>query len=276
MTQALTLTEAAERLAPVFTEGPEASLPDVAKPAKGKWLSLDDAASVLTQRVTGQLPKPKKKREDVTVEQAAQQIEQPYADLTGLREARENATVKLLMSYLDLEDVTNRAVQQFQGRDDMSVLTSPEYQAVYAYVQQFRTTYDAAIEAERETWQRQCVAENDAFEALRPDWSQADAQRVLQMLRGMGLAEHEIKNLWELPTRISLENPVCLALAKKAIGAESQNPIPEALASVGFSEDEIKKVYSLETPLILRDYRIQELVARAADADTQTEDRAAA
>ncbi|MCK1400115.1 hypothetical protein IVB45_18510 [Bradyrhizobium sp. 4] len=274
MSTALTLTEAAERLAPVFAEETGTSSALVSSP-KGKWLSLDDAAAVLSGRVAGQRAAPRKKRAEVTVHQAAGQIDRPYADLAEVRQTRYAATGKQLRCLSEMNDFIDRAVQQFQGVDDMTVLHSPEFQASYAYAQGLKTIYEAACGEELQAWKRQCDAENDAFSIDRPDWGREETAKVVAMLKSMGSNEHELQQLWSSPTPINLSSPACLAIAQKATGIDGWEAIPAALAAVGFSDNEIQAALS-GAPVLLRDHRIQELVARAADADTPAEDREAA
>ncbi|MET4794680.1 hypothetical protein ABIF64_006858 [Bradyrhizobium japonicum] len=274
MTNALTLTEAAERLAPVFAEETGTSSALVSSP-KGKWLSLEDAGAVLSGRVVGERSAPRKKRAAVTVHQAAGQIERPYADLAEVRQTRYAATGKKLRCHSELEDFIARAIPQFQGMDDATVFHSPEWQGAYAYAQQLRAMYDAACGEELEAWKRQCDAENDAFAIDRPGWGREETDKVVAMLKSMGSNEQELHQLWSAPIPINLSSPACLAIAQKVTGIGGWEAIPAALSAVGFSDNEIQAALS-GAPVLLRDHRIQELVARAADADTSAEDREAA
>ncbi|MVT52118.1 hypothetical protein GPL17_16670 [Bradyrhizobium yuanmingense] len=276
MTNALTLTQAAERLAPVFEEETGTSTALVSSP-KGKWLSLDDAASVLTERVTGKTPARRKARKsDVTIRQAARQIETPFADLSELREARVSAMGREAQSHAALLDFIDRALPMFHGMDDMEVVKNPDFQAVYGYALGLRQPYEQAAKEAVDAWNAECAAEVEAFEALRPDWSAGDMERVVSMVEGFGGTRDELKHLWDTPTPLNLSSPVCLKIAQRATGVNGAEAIPQALASVGFSDNEIQAAVSGASPVLLRDHRIQELVARAADADTQREDREAA
>jgi hypothetical protein len=276
MTNALTLTEAAERLAPIFTEDQGSTSTAVATP-KGKWLSLDDAAAVLTHRVTGKPPAARKaKKAEVSVKQAAKQIEEPYTDLAEIRQSREAATQNQLARFSELQVFTSQAAPHFQGMDDEAVLKSPEFQAIYAHAVQLRATYDAACREEADAWNRECKAENDAFEAERPGWTIDDAGKVWAFLSRLGVPDSDIRDLWQTPLPINVSSPACLRIAQLATGIEGQDAIPAALASVGFSSHEIRTALTGATAILLRDHRIQELVARAVDADTPPENRAAA
>jgi hypothetical protein len=279
MAEALTLMEAAERLAPVFAEETESSSPLVPAKPKGKWMSLEHAGSVLAERITGQQPAPKKKKAEITVQEAVKQIESPPEtppELSEIRGKRFVATVMKWQRQFEMEDFIQRGVQQFEGMDDLTALTSPEFQAVYGYAQQLRAVVDAAAREEQAVWLKQCKAENDVFELERPDWSPADAKRVGAMLIDLGVTEQEMLELWHTPQPINIESPICRALAQTAVGADEPDPIHAALGSVGFDEAEIKAVKSGQVTIVLRDHRIQELVARAADAYTPTENRQAA
>jgi hypothetical protein len=276
MTTALTLTQAAERLAPVFAEETGTSTALVSNP-KGKWLSIDDAAAVLSDRVTGKPPAQRKaKRTEITVSQAARQIEAPFADLTELRGARAAATRKQLEYHAALTEFVDRAVPMFDGMDDMTVLTSPDFQAVYSYAMGLRTPYEAACKEELQAWNVECAAEVEAFEALRPNWSAEDCERVVVALENLGVSRAELQQLWITPTPLNLASQACLQIAQLATGTKGQAAIPQALASVGFSDNEIQAALSGAAPVLLRDHRIQELVARATDAHTPAEDREAA
>ncbi|MET3225076.1 hypothetical protein ABIE85_002113 [Bradyrhizobium diazoefficiens] len=276
MTNALTLTEAAERLAPVFAEETGTSTALVSSP-KGKWLSIDDAASVLSDRVTGKPPAQRKaKKAEITVSQAARQIEAPFADLSELRQARVAATNKQIGHHATLMDFIDRALPLFNGMDDLTVLSNPDFQAVYGYALSLRGPYEAACKEEVEAWNAECAAEVEAFEALRPGWSAEDTERVAAMLEGFGSTRAEMLHLWTTPTPLHLSSPICLKIAQLATGIEGQGAVTQALASVGFSESEIQAAMSGTTPVLLRDHRIQELVARATDAHTPAEDREAA
>ena len=280
MSQALTLTEAAERLAPVFVEEPGSSLPVAAKPSKGQWMSLESAAAVLAERVTGHQPAPKKAKAEVTVQQAAKQIETPEmetpAELAEIRAKRMVATVTKLQRLQEFQDFMSRAALPFEGMDETTALASPEFTVIYGCAQQLRGEYEAAVREEFDAWEKQCKAENSVFESGRPDWSPADAKRVGEMLTGLGVTEQEITSLWMTASPVNVSSPVCMVLAQLVAGADHPEPVQAALEAVGFDEDEIKAVMSGEMEIYLRDHRIQELVARAADADTATENRAAA
>ncbi len=280
MSQALTLTEAAERLAPVFVEEPGSSLPVAAKPSKGKWMSLENAAAVLAERVTGQQPAPRKARAEVTVQQAAKQIEQPEvetpAELAEIRAKRMVATITKLQRLQEFQDFMSRAALPFEGMDETAALASPEFTVVYGCAQQLRGEYEAAVGEEFAAWEKQCLAENSVFEAGRPGWSAVDAKRVNEMLTGIGVTEAEILSLWLTAFPINITSPVCMVLAQLVAGADHPEPIQAALGAVGFDDDEIRAAMSGEMEIYLRDHRIQELVARAADANTPTEDRRAA
>jgi hypothetical protein len=277
MTNALTLTEAAERLAPVFEEETGTSTALVSSP-KGKWLSLDDAASVLTERVTGKAPAARKaKKAEVTISQAARQIDFPFADLTEYRSKRVAAAAKEAQSHAVLLDFVNRAIPLFNGADDdLALLRSPDFQAVYGYAISLRLPYEQAANEAVDAWTKECAAEVEAFEALRPDWSPEDCERVVSMIERFGGTRDELQYLWMTPTPLALSSPICLQVAQRATGINGASAIPQALASVGFSEREIHDAVTGAAPVVLRDHRIQELVARAADADTQTENREAA
>ncbi|MFB6449065.1 hypothetical protein [Bradyrhizobium tunisiense] len=276
MSTALTLTQAAERLAPVFAEETGTSTALVSSP-KGKWLSLDDAAAVLSDRVGGKPPAERKARKaEITVSQAARQIETPFADLTELRQARVAATHKQIGRHAALVDFVDRALPIFDGMDDMTVLSNPDFQAVYGYAIGLRQPYEAACKEEDEAWKAECAAEVEAFEALRPDWSAEDTERVVSMLEALGVSRAELQQLWITPTPLDLASPACLQIAQRATGTTGQAAIPQALASVGFSDTEIHAALAGTVPVLLRDHRIQELVARATDAHTPAEDREAA
>lgn len=276
MSQALTLTEAAERLAPVFVEESGSSFPVAEKLTKGKWMSLESAAAVLSERVTGQQVTPKKARTEVTVQQAARQIEQPEtsAELAEIRAKRLIATAASVQSWQDLEGFINQATRHYQGVDEATLRADPQYHEVYSYAQQLRMSYDAAQREWDDTWAKQCEAENEAFLSQRPDWSPGDARRVFNMLVGLGVTEQEIDQLWRTPQPIDVTSPICLAICQYVAGTD--NSIQAALGAVGFEDEEIKAVMSGQAEILLRDHRIQELVARAADADTATKNRAAA
>lgn len=278
MSQALTLTEAAERLAPVFESD---SLPVAAKPAKGKWMSLEHAAAVLSERVTGQQVAPQKKKAEVTVQEAAKQIEPPSyetpAELAEIKAKRLVATVTKLQRLAEFQDFMSRAALPFEGMDETTALASPEFTVVYGCAQQLRGEYEASLSEEFAAWETQCLAENAVFESGRPDWSPADAWSVKTMLTRLGVSEQEIFSLWLTPTPVDVSSPVCMVLAQLTVGADHPDPIRAALQAVGFDDEEIKAVMSGEMEIHLRDHRIQELVARAADgAYTATENRAAA
>lgn len=239
MTNALTLTEAAERLAPVFAEETGTSTALVSSP-KGKWLSLDDAAAMLSDRVIGKVPAERKsKKAEITVTEAAKQIETPFADLSELRRARAAATRKQLEHHATLTDFIDRALPLFDGMDDMAVLSNPDFQAVYGYAIGLRQPYEAACKEEDEAWKAECAAEVEAFEALRPDWSAEDTERVVSMLEGLGSTRAELQQLWLTPTPLKLSSPVCQQIAELAAGTKGQAAISHALAGVGFSEAEI-------------------------------------
>lgn len=273
MANALTLTEAAERLAPVFTEEGESSAA-VSSP-KGKWLSLDDAASVLAERVTGKAPAVRRaKKAEVTISQAARQIDTPFADLAEVRNKRIAAMEKEAQSHAVLLDFVNRAIPMFNGADDdLALLTNPDFQAVYGYALSLRQPYEQAANEAVDAWTKECAAEVEAFEALRPDWSEEDTERVVSMIERFGGTRDELQYLWLTPTPLELSSPICLEIAQRATGIKGSSAIPQALASVGFSEREIHAAVTGAVPAVLRDHRIQELVARAADADTPSENR---
>lgn len=279
MTQALTLTEAAERLAPVFIEESGSSAPLPAK-AKGKWLSLDDAGAMLSERVAGKRPAPSTKKAEVTIKEAARQIELPEietpAALVDLRGKRLVATATSLQCWQELEDFVNRATAHFQGLDEATLAADPQYLDVCAYAQQLRARYDAAYQNLNDVWAKQCLAENDVFETGRPDWSPEDARRVATLLIGLGVSEQEIQQLWQTPQPINVTSPICVALAHMAVGTDNPEPIQAALGAVGFDDGDIDAVMAGEMPIYMRDHRIQELVARAADANPQAENRRAA
>jgi hypothetical protein len=276
MSQALTLTEAAERLAPVFAE--ESSAPVVTVPPKGKWLSLEHAGAVLAERVSGRKPAPKRKKAEVTVKEAAKEIERPQTpvDLGEIRAERSVATITKLQRLVEFQDFMSRAALPFEGMDETAALASPEFTVVYGCAQQMRSEYEAAVRQEFAAWEKQCFAENEAFEAGRPGWSASDATRVNEMLTKLGVTEAEIMSLWLTAAPVNIGSPICMALAQLVAGADHPDPIRAALGAVGFDDDEIKAAMAGEMEIILRDHRIQELVARAADADTKTEDRKAA
>ena len=96
------------------------------------------------------------------------------------------------------------------------------------------------------------------------------------MLTRLGVSEQEIFSLWLTPSPVDVASPVCLELALLVAGPDNPDPIGTALGSVGFDDSEISSVIAGEMEIHLRDHRIQELVARAADAYTATENRAAA
>lgn len=277
MSHALTLTEAAERLAPVFVEGPESPAAVPAKPGRGRWLSLDDAGAVLSQRVTGQQPAPRKTQTDVTVKQAARQIEQPRtpAAVLDLRKKRLTATAAKVQGWNELEEFTKWATPHFEGRDD-TVLADPFFQEVYTHALKLRAAYDSLVIEEEGAWNRQCEAESDAFNLERPEWGARDTSRVAAMLGSLGLTEQEIGQLWSTLQPININSPICMTLAKLSLGDEHQQPIQAALAAVGYDDQEIADVMSGQDYIFLRDHRIQELVARAADGYTPTENRTAA
>jgi len=276
MTNALTLTEAAERLAPVFEEETGTSTALVSSP-KGKWLSLDDAASVLTERVTGKAPAVRKaKKAEVTITQAARQIDAPFADLTEVRSKRIAATAKEAQRHAELQDFVDRAIPLFEGMNDIDVVKNPDFQAAYGYALGLRQPYEQAANEAIDAWTAECAAENEAFEALRPDWSPEDCERVVSMIERFGGTRDELQYLWMTPTPLALSSPICLEIAQRATGIKGAGAIPQALGSVGFSEREIHDAVTGAAPVVLRDHRIQELVARAADADTQRENREAA
>ncbi|MDF0521532.1 hypothetical protein P0R31_30240 [Bradyrhizobium yuanmingense] len=276
MSTALTLTQAAERLAPVFAEETGTSTALVSSP-KGKWLSLDDAATVLSERVAGKAPAERKaKKAEVTVREAARQIEQPFADLSELRQARVSAMGREAQSHAALLDFIDRALPMFNGMDDMEVVKNPDFQAVYGYALGLRQPYEQAAKEAVDAWNAECAAEVEAFEALRPDWSAGDMERVVSMVEGFGGTRDELKHLWDTPTPLNLSSPVCLKIAQRATGISGADAIPQALASVGFSDTEVEAVISGAAPVLLRDHRIQELVARATDAHTPAENREAA
>ncbi|MBR1173697.1 hypothetical protein JQ617_06995 [Bradyrhizobium sp. KB893862 SZCCT0404] len=276
MTNALTLTEAAERLAPVFAEETGTSTALVSSP-KGKWLSLDDAASVLSERVTGKAPTERKtKKSDVTIRQAARQIDTPFADLSELRRARSAATRKQLEHHATLTDFIDRALPLFNGMDDISILSNPDFQAAYGYALGLRQPYEQACKEEDDAWKAECAAEVEAFEALRPEWSAEDSERVASMVESLGGDRTELLQLWTTPTPLNLASPICLRIAQLATGIQGQGAVTEGLASVGFSDREIQAAMAGTAPVLLRDHRIQELVARATDAHTTAKDREAA
>lgn len=276
MTNALTLTEAAERLAPVFAEETGTSTALVSSP-KGKWLSLDDAASVLSERVTGKAPARRQaKASGISITQAARQIEQPFADLSDLRQARVSAMGKEAQSHAALVDFINRALPLFDGMDDIEVVKNPDFQAVYGYALGLRQPYEQAAKEAIDAWNAECAAEVEAFEAFRPEWSAEDTERVVSLIESVGGTRDELKQLWDTPTPLNLSSPICLEIAQRAAGIKGAGAIPHALASVGFGEEEIKAAMSGAAPVLLRDHRIQELVARATDAHTPAKDREAA
>jgi hypothetical protein len=276
MTTALTLTQAAERLAPVFEEETGRSTALVSSP-KGNSLSLDDAAAVLTERVTGRAPAQRKARKsDVTISQAARQIEAPFADLAEVRNARVTAMAKEAQCHAALLDFIDRALPMFNGMDDIEVVKNPDFQAVYGYALSLRQPYEQAAKEAVDAWKVECAAETEAFETFRPDWSAEDAERVVVMVEGFGGTREELMQLWDNPMPLNLASPICLQIAQRATGVIGAAAIPEALVSVGFSDNEIRAAVSGASPVLLRDHRIQELVARAADADTQRENREAA
>lgn len=275
MSQALTLTEAAERLAPVFEEAPS-SLPVEARPSKGKWMSLDHAAAVLADRVTGKpAVAPKKRTEAVSVREAAKQIERP-GELAEIRVERTLATITKEQRYQEWQDFLSRAMLPFEGMEESAAVSSPEFMVVYGCVKQLQEAYEVALRAEFDLWDSECKAENAVFESGRPDWTHANASKVVAMLRELGVTEQELFQLWMTPHPINVASPVCSALAAMVVGADNPDPINAALGAVGFDDDEISDVVSGKAPIILRDHRIQELTARASDAYTPAENRAAA
>lgn len=280
MSQALTLTEAAERLAPVFVEEPESSLPVAAKPSKGKWMSLEHAAAVLSERVTGQQVAPQKKKAEVTVEEAAKQIEgsrpETPAELGEIKAKRRVATITKLQRLAEFQQFMSCAALPFEGSDETTALASPEFTVVYGCAQQLRAEFESALREEFDAWEKQCLAENAVFESGRPDWSPADARNVGALLTALGVTEQEIFSLWLTPSPVDVASPACLELALLVAGPDNPDPIGAALGSVGFDDGEITSVIAGEAEILLRDHRIQELVARAADAYTATENRAAA
>lgn len=276
MTTALTLTQAAERLAPVFEEETGRSTALVSSP-KGNSLSLDDAAAVLTERVTGRAPAQRKARKsDVTISQAARQIEAPFADLAEVRNARVTAMAKEAQCHAVLLDFIDRALPMFNGMDDIEVVKNPDFQAAYGYALGLRQPYEQAAKEAVDAWNAECAAEVEAFEAFRPDWSAEDTERVISMIESFGGTREELAWLWVTPRPLNLASPICLQIAQRATGLNGADAIPQALAGVGFSDNEIQAAISGASPVLLRDHRIQELVARAADADTQRENREAA
>lgn len=277
MSQALTLTEAAERLAPVFEESRPTSLE---KPAEGKWMSLENAGALLAERVAGQGRAPQKKKAEVSIKQAANQIGHPEletpAELVELRGEQLIAAATAYLHWQELETFVNRAAGYFHGRDEASLSADPQYLEVCAYAQQLRANYDAAQQAGNDLWSKRCTAENKVFEAGRPEWGAKEAKQVGKLMNDLGVSEQEVQQLWLTPQPIDVTSPVCTALARLSIGEENPAPIPAALEMVGFDDEEIKAVMAGEASVFLRDHRIQELVARAADANAPTENRRAA
>ncbi|WP_156433971.1 hypothetical protein [Bradyrhizobium retamae] len=261
-------------------ESESTSLPVPAK-SNGKWMSLENAGTILAERVTGQsVAKPSKARAEVTVREAAKQIErsdlETPAELSELRGRRLVATAASFQCWQELEDFINRATHHFQGQDEATLAADPQYREVCAYAQQLRARYDAAYHEATDVWTRQCLAENEVFEAGRPDWKPEDARRVAALLDRLGVSEQEREALWLTPEPINVASPICMTLAQLAVGADNPDPIQAALGAVGFDDGDINAVISGEMPIYLRDHRIQELVARAADVDTQAKNRAAA
>jgi hypothetical protein len=279
--QALTLTEAAERLAPVFMEESESSSLPVPAKSNGKWMSLENAGAILAERVTGQsVAKPSQARAEITVKEAAKQIERPQpetpAELVEIRGRRLVATAVSVQCWQELEDFINRATLHYQGLDEATLNADPQYREVCANAQQLRARYDAAYQELNDMWAKQCLAENEVFETERPDWSPEDAKRVGTLLTGLGVSEQEMWSLWLTPEPINVSSPICMTLAQMAVGADNPEPIQAALGAVGFDDGDIKAVMSGDMPIYLRDHRIQELIARAADANAPTENRRAA
>lgn len=170
----------------------------------------------------------------------------------------------------------SRAALPFEGMDETTALASPEFTVVYGCAQQLRSEYESSLRDEFAAWERQCLAENAVFEEGRPDWSSDDAWKVAALLANLGVSEQEIMSLWLTPAPVNIAGPACLELAQLVAGTDNPDPISAALGSVGFDDGEISSVMSGEAEILLRDHRIQELVARAADAYTATENRAAA
>lgn len=276
-TQSLTLTEAAERLAPVFVEETGSSAAMQARP-RGKWLSLQHAGAVLAERVTGQKQSQKKGRAEVTIQQAGKQIEQPQtpAELSEIRQRRMAASVNQWQRQAELENFSQSAIQHFQGWDEETALNSYDFQVLHGHIQHLRAVNEEARFDEQGAWHLQCKAENDAFMSGRPNWSHPDAMKVAGMLTSLGISTQEMQQLWLTPHPIDVTSPLCVVLARLVVGAEHPEPIHAALKEVGFDDDEIAGVMLGEIPVVLRDHRIQELVARAVDADTAGKDRAAA
>lgn len=264
MTQALTMTEAAERLAPVFEETRSFSAP--ARSAKGKWLSLERAGDVLAKRV--KQPAPKRER-------AEEQIETP-AELSEIRQERAVATATKLICLNELQEFTSRSSLPFDGVDETTMLASPEFMVVYGRVQQLRAAYEKAARDEFDVWGKQCRAENELFEAGRPDWDADRANEAVAMMTELGLSEPEFLQLWITPTPIDATSPVCEALARLVVGPDESEPVQAALRAVGFDDEEIQTAMSNETDILLRDHRIQELIARALDGYAPAEDHSAA
>lgn len=274
MTGALTLTEAAERLAPAFDDKESSSA--VEKSPKGKWLTLESAGELLSERFSGQPTVAKKKASAVTIEQAARQIEAPYVDLADLRSKRESATLNHMQALVDLHDFSNKAVELFQGMDSNALAASPDFQAALDYEQKLKNACELARRKEHEAWAKECAAENEVFLAGRPGWGAAGSKGAAEFLMRLGLSEQEMWLLWDSPQPIDVASPMCMTLAQMIVGASHPTPIHAALGSVGFDATEIASVMSGDTKILLRDHRIQELVARAVDANTPPEDRAAA
>lgn len=279
MTNALTLSQAAERLAPVFVDD-TSSIPVTANSSKGKWMSLENAAAVLSERVSGQHLTPKKKKAELTVDQAARHIElRPSAtpvELAEIRARRLVASATKLQSLAEFQNFMSCAALPFEGVDEATALASPEFTLVYGHAHRLRDLYEGALRNEFDAWEKQCLAENSVFESGRPDWSLADTTAAVAMLSAFGVSEREILQLWWTPTPVDVTSPACLWLAQLVAGKDNPDPIRTALSAVGFDDGEIEAVLSGSMEIYLRDHRIQELIARAADAITPTENRAAA
>ena len=223
--------------------------------------------------MTGQQVAPQKKKAEVTVQEAAKQIDgsvpETPAELAEIKAKRLVATITKLQRLAEFQDFMSRAALPFEGMDETTALASPEFTVVYGCAQQLRSEYEASLSEEFAAWEKQCLAENAVFESGRPDWSPADARKVGAMLTRLGVSEQEIMSLWLTPSPVDVASPACLELALLVAGTDNPDPIGAALGSVGFDDGEITSVIAGEAEILLRDHRIQELVARAADAYTR-------
>lgn len=270
MSNALTLTEAAELLTPTFSEEKGPSAP-IAKRSKGDALTLEDASAMLAERLSGKPSEKAKKKAETTVEQAARNLGDPASEFSAalpvLRSRREDASLNRHIAAGDFQEFLGALQRAFAGIDEATVLASEEYRSAHARGAQLEAKLHAAVSEEQSAWLAECGVEDAAFEARHPGWGDAERERIVNYLLGTGLTMQEMQYLWLVPEPIDINNPVCDVILETVAGSRAKEAVRTVLNEIGFDKDEIEAVANGTMPVHLRDHRVQELIARAVDAD---------